>query len=70
MEYYAHYTVLIDGATWGVDDYCFEAESDEEAKEIATEYGDTYVEIRNGRTKELLLDYIEDENGEEINYVY
>lgn len=69
MEYSAHYTVLIDGATWGVDEYCFEAEDNEEAKKIATEYEETYVEIRNGRVKELLLDYIEDENGEEVHYV-
>ena len=67
MEYYATYTILIDGATWGREDYDFEAESDIEAVQEAFDYEEDYVEIRNGRVKELLLDYLTDENGNEID---
>ena len=67
MEYYATYTILIDGATWGREDYDFETESDIEAVQKAFDYEEGYVEIRNGRVKELLLDYLTDENGNEID---
>lgn len=67
MEYYATYTILIDGATWGREDYDFEAEDDIEAVRKAFDYEESYVEIRNGRVKELLLDYLTDENGNEID---
>lgn len=67
MEYYATYTILIDGATWGKEDYDFEAENDIEAVREAFNYEESYVEVRNGRVKELLLDYLTDENGNEIN---
>lgn len=66
MEYYAEYTILIDDATWGREDFCFDADSEEEAKEIALEYEKTYIEVRDGRVKELLLDNIYDEEGNEI----
>ena len=67
MEYYATYTILIDGATWGREDYGFEAEDDVESVRKSFDYEESYVEIRNGRVKELLLDYLTDENGNEIN---
>lgn len=68
MEYLATYTILIDDATWGREDYCFDADSDIEAVQLASDYEEGYVEIRNGRVKELMLDSLEDENGNEIDY--
>ena len=68
MEYYATYTILIDGATWGREDYDFEAESDVEAVKIANEYEKEYVEIKHGKVKELLLDSLVDENNNEIDF--
>ena len=67
MEYNAQYTILIDGATWGRENYDFEADSDIEAVQEAFDYEEGYVEIRNGKVKELLLDYLTDENGNEID---
>lgn len=67
MKYYARYTILICGSTWGVEDYDFEAEDDVEAVQKAFDYEEDYVEIRNGRAKELLFDYLTDENGNEID---
>ena len=67
MEYNAQYTILIDGATWGRENYDFEADSDVEAVQEAFDYEEGYVEIRNGKVKELLLDYLTDEDGNEID---
>ena len=64
MNYSAEYTVLIDGATWGREDYEFYAENDNEAIILALEHEKSL----KGR-KELLLDYIYDENGKEIDWV-
>ena len=68
MEYYATYTILIDGATWGREDYDFEAENDVEAVKIANEYEKEYIEIKHGKVKELLLDSLVDENNNEIDF--
>lgn len=67
MEYYAEYTVLIDSATWGREDYYFEAENDKEAIEMALKHEEN-VEIRGGRAKELLLDYIYNDEGKELSW--
>ena len=66
-EYNAEYTILIDGSVWGKEDYSFYAEDIAQAKAMAEEYQNEYIEIRNGKTKELLLDYVYDDNGEIIS---
>ena len=68
MMYYAQYTVLINGATWGSHDYEFEADSNEEALKIALDYESKYIRVCGDKTEELLLDYIYDENGEEVEH--
>lgn len=64
MEYNAEYTILIDGATWGRKDISFYADDDEQAKIIALEKENEY----SNQKEELLLDYIFDEDGEEVNW--
>lgn len=64
MEYNAEYTILIDGATWGTKDISFYADDDEQAKIIALEKENEY----SNQKEELLLDYIFDEDGEEVNW--
>ena len=66
MEYLATYTILVNGGTWGRDDYYFECDNDEQAKQIALEREHYNIEIRGDKVQELLLDIIEDENGNEI----
>ena len=61
-EYYAIYIILIEGATWGRKEHAFEAESDEEALELALDYESNY---RDGKA-ELLIDYLYDPDGNEI----
>ena len=68
MMYYAQYTVLINGATWDSHDYEFEADSNEKAVKIALDYEYKYIRICGDKTEELLLDYIYDENGDEIEH--
>lgn len=67
-EYEAVYTVLIDGATWGSESHTFEAEDSEEAIKIALKYEKNYLVFKDGRTRELLLDFIYDEKGEEMSF--
>ena len=64
MEYNAEYTILIDGATWGRKDISFYADDDEQAKIIALEKENEY----SNQKEELLLDYIFDEDGEEVDW--
>jgi len=61
-EYYAIYTVLIEGATWGRKEHFFEAENDEEAIQKALDYESNYCDGK----AELLLDYLYDPDGEQI----
>jgi len=68
MSYQADYTILINGATWGREELSIEVETDEEAIKIALDYEAKYIERRGDDIKELLLDQITDENGNEINY--
>ena len=56
MEYTAEYTILVQGFTWGRKEISFDAESDEEAKEIALQKEQEY----SSEHEELLLDYIYD----------
>ena len=65
-EYCAEYTFLIDGATWGREEYCFEADNDEEAIQEAFNYERSYGYVKRGKTAELLLDYLYDPDGNEI----
>ena len=59
MDYTAQYTILIEGATWGRKDISFDADTNEEAVEIALQKEDEY----SSKHEELLLDYIYDEDG-------
>lgn len=69
MLYSAEYTRLIEGATWGREDREFEAESNEEAIKIALEIESNWLQrYDNGEVAELLLDYIYDENGKEVEW--
>lgn len=69
-NYYAEYTFLINGATWGKEERDFEAETDEEAVDIALSIERTWLRVYdNGHIGELLLDTLScetDEGGREI----
>lgn len=64
MGYFARYSVLGEYGLEGIEDYDFEAFDDEEAKEIALQHETDY----SAPKRELLLDSIEDEDGNEIEW--
>ena len=64
MEYSVRYSVFGKNGLMGVENYGFEAENDEEAKEIALQHETDY----SAPKRELLLDFIEDEDGNEIEW--
>ena len=66
MIYYAHFTLLINGATWGTHEEEFEAETIEELFEMIKEWN----EENDSQKEEYLLDYVENEEGEEVNEDY
>lgn len=62
MDYVARYSVLINGGLFGVENINFEAEDDKEAVSIALQNEEDY----SSKKKQLMLDYLIDENGNEI----
>lgn len=64
MEYSVRYSVFGENGLMGVKDYGFEAENDEEAVEFALKCESDY----SGPKHTLLLDFIEDEDGNEIEW--
>lgn len=62
MEYCAEYTILIEGAVWGSKTYYFHADDNKEACEIALQI----EEDNSSKHGELMLDFIYDENGLEV----
>lgn len=69
MGYFAQYTILIDGATWGRYDYVIDdAETDEEAIQQAREFEESYVKHYGEHVEEILLDHLYNEDGEEVDY--
>lgn len=66
MIYYATFTHLINGGTWGTHEEEFEAESIEELFEMIFEWDTNHETIK----EEYLLDYVETEEGEEVSEDY
>ena len=60
--YIAEYSVLIDGAVWGREEHSFYAENEEEARKEAHRIEEEY----SSKRKELLLDYIWNNDGDMI----
>ena len=66
MIYYATFTLLINGAVWGTHEEEFETDSIEELFENVKEWEENHETDQ----QEYLLDFIDNENGEEVKENY
>lgn len=65
-EYFARYSILSNGALMGVENMSIEADSDEEAVKMALQNEEDY----SCKKRQLFLEYITNENGDEIKIEY